>query len=559
MTSDREAIIIGLTGTPLIGKDRSSKSIFGDYIHKYYYNSSIADGYTLRLIREGIETSYKMKLQEALKEIEILKGEVEKKFVYAHPKFIEPILEYIVSDFEKSRVMYGDKTIGGMVVCDSSEQAKELKKQFDEKHGDRLSAHLILHDVGTKDERDEWVEQQFKEGETDFLFVYNMLLTGFDAKRLKKLYLGRVIKKHNLLQALTRVNRPYKDFHYGYVVDFADIRSEFDATNKAYFEELQSELGDELETYSNLFLSKEEIEDEIESIKNELFHFDLQNQEVFSQQITAIKDKKKVIAVLKALKSAKSMHNLIRLTGHYELLEKIDFKTLNSLYREVDNHLSLLNLKESMESSDQAKNLLNVALEDVLFAFVKVSEEEMIIADQLKDTLKKTREEMSRNFDKKDKEFVKLYDEMKRLFEKQNLDEITQDEMKNNIGALQEIYDQILDLNRRNSLLKDKYKNDEKFVRLHKRIHEMEGMNSTERAIHEALMNVKSRADDKVLGNARMMRNEPYFERTMSPIVISSFRQRKLPLDFKAAKAVNTLATKGYIQEFNAHPSSWST
>ena len=120
------------------------------------------------------------------------------------------------------------------------------------------SAALILHDIGSKEERKDWVED-FKAGKIDLLFVYNMLLTGFDAKRLKKLYLGRVIRKHNLLQALTRVNRPYKDFRYGYVVDFADIRKEFDATNKAYFEELQAELGDEMEHYSHLFKSAEEI------------------------------------------------------------------------------------------------------------------------------------------------------------------------------------------------------------------------------------------------------------------------------------------------------------
>ena len=51
--------------------------------------------------------------------------------------------------------------------------------------------------------------EDFKAGKIDLLFVYNMLLTGFDAKRLKKLYLGRVIRKHNLLQALNRVTRPY--------------------------------------------------------------------------------------------------------------------------------------------------------------------------------------------------------------------------------------------------------------------------------------------------------------------------------------------------------------
>ena len=57
-----------------------------------------------------------------------------------------------------------------------------------------------------------------------------MLLTGFDAPRLKKIYFTRVIKAHNLLQALTRVNRPYNKFKFGYVVDFADIHEEFKKT-----------------------------------------------------------------------------------------------------------------------------------------------------------------------------------------------------------------------------------------------------------------------------------------------------------------------------------------
>src|SRR5690606_39478431 len=110
----------------------------------------------------------------------------------------------------------------------------------------------------------------FKSVKIDLLFVYNMLLTGFDAKRLKKLYLGRVIKAHNLLQALTRVNRTYKDFRYGYVVDFADISKEFDKTNKAYFDELQEVLGDEMESYSSLFMSREEMDEKIIEIKEKL-------------------------------------------------------------------------------------------------------------------------------------------------------------------------------------------------------------------------------------------------------------------------------------------------
>jgi type I restriction enzyme R subunit len=114
--ADKNAIIIGLTGTPLIASDRRSKDTFGEYIHKYYYNQSIADGYTLKLIREGIETSYKMQLAQVLKELDILKGGLEKKQIYAHERFVEPMLEYIVKDFNDSQVKFGKKNIGAMVV-----------------------------------------------------------------------------------------------------------------------------------------------------------------------------------------------------------------------------------------------------------------------------------------------------------------------------------------------------------------------------------------------------------------------------------------------------------
>lgn len=550
MSSDRDAIIIGLTGTPLIGETRNSKAIFGDYIHKYYYNSSIADGYTLKLIREGIETGYKIQLQEALKEIRVLQGDVDRRIIYAHEKFVDPMLLYIVNDFEKSRVMFGDDSIGAMVACDSSDQAKKMFDIFQDKYADKFRASLILHDIGDKDSRKSEVDD-FKQGKIDFLFVYNMLLTGFDAKRLKKLYLGRVIKKHNLLQTLTRVNRPYKDFHFGYVVDFADIRKEFDATNKAYFDELQSELGDEMQTYSNIFLSKEEIELEIEHIKDKLFHFDLQNAEIFSQQITAIKDKKEILEIKKALQSAKNLYNMIRLMGRYELLEKIDFKKLAILYNETENHLNLVNLKESLENNTETTNILNLALEDVIFTFRKVSEEEMVIADKLKNTLKKTRQELGNNFDKLDPEFISLYDELKRLFNKKNLDEITQEEMNANIGALEKIYERITELNRRNNLLKAKYDNDEKYARLHKRVIQDKKINAREITIFETLMDIKKQADETVLDNAPMTKNEEYFIKFMSPIVISNFENHGVKLDLDSARQINNHATQEYLYQFN--------
>ena len=577
--SDRSAITIGLTGTPLISNNLYSKAIFGDYIHKYYYNASIADGYTLKLIREEIETNYKMVLEETLKEIEILQGDADKRVLYAHPAFVEPMLDYIVNDFESSRFNFTDSSIGAMVVCDSSNQAREMYKIFNDKYGTKTynqefqqlgmvaeerenynkkkkkdnkvnTAALILHDAGTKEERKKQVED-FKEGTIDILFVYNMLFTGFDAKRLKKLYLGRVIKDHNLLQTLTRVNRPYKDFRYGFVVDFADISKEFEATNKAYFEELQSELGDEMEHYTNLFKSKEEIDAEIREIKEILFHFDTRNAELFSQQISEIKDRQKVLEIVKALGNAKNLYNLIRFFGHYELLDKIDFKKLNLLYTEASNHLALLNTKEALDNNIDNTNLLNIALENVIFMFRKISEEEMIIADQLKDTLRKTREALSSNFDKNDPEFVSLYDELKRLFDKKNLDEITQDEMKQNIGALQKIFDKVSELNRKNNLLKAKYENDAKYCRIHKRILERGGISQRESELFEALQGIKNEADDKVLQNNKLLNNESYFETMMIRLVIDQFvNKNKIKLDPDASKYINHLVVKEYTNEF---------
>lgn len=581
--SDRSAIKIGLTGTPLLGDDYNSRALFGDYIHKYYYNASIADGYTLRLIREEIATNYKLVLQEALAAVELQQGDIDRKLIYAHPKFVEPMLEYIVRDFEKSRGALADASIGGMVICDSAEQARQMFEIFNAVHAKQgqpslnlqdssqaliaaakpdsyaarsllenrvKSAALILHDVGNKEERKQWVED-FKAGKIDLLFVYNMLLTGFDAKRLKKLYLGRVIRSHNLLQALTRVNRTYKDFRYGYVVDFADIRKEFDATNKAYFDELQAELGDEVEHYSNLFKSAEEIAEEIEAIKDILFSFNIENAEEFSRQITQIQDRATVLALKKALADARSLYNLIRLQADYALLQQLDFQKLNQLYRETCNHLDMLNLKESIESSTDTSNLLNVALEDVLFMFTKIREEELVLADKLKNTLRQTREALADNFDQQDPKFITLREELERLFKKKKLNEVTQDEMTANIGALNAIHDQVKELNRQNNQLRAKYQGDAKYTRIHKRLQERGGLTQTERRLFEALSGVKQQADEQVLQNNQLVNNESYFEGMMIPLVIGEFQNRqKIQLTPDASRTINQLVVAEYINEF---------
>lgn len=591
--SDNNAIKIGLTGTPLLGDDYNSRKLFGDYIHKYYYNKSIADGYTLRLIREEISTSYKLTLQKALDQIKVQQGNIDKSDVYGHPTFVEPMLDYIVSDFESSRQTYGDNSIGAMVICDSADQARQMFEIFNSKYADpsnwantqaandatlerRIAAQdrasyknklkqsakvkvaaLILHDVGDKDFRKDLVED-FKAGKIDLLIVFNMLLTGFDAKRLKKLYLGRVIRKHNLLQALTRVNRTYKNFRYGYVVDFADISKEFAATNEDYLRELQSELGDEIESYSHLFKTPEEIKQEIEHIKDVLFMFDTHNAEIFSQQINQIQDKKTVLALKKALEDARALYNIIRLQGEYDFLDDLDFQKLNLLYRETSNHLNLLNVKEQLESAEDPANLLNIALEDVIFKFTKIGEEELLLADQLKNTLRQTREALASNFDQQDPRFISLKEELERLFKKKNLSEVTQQEMTANIAALEKIHTRIKELNRENNQLRQKYHGDVKYTRIHKRLQEKGEMTQNERKIFEALTGVKNDTDAQVLVNTQLLENENYFARLVMPSVIGRFvNEQSIPLNPASSNYINQLVVAEYMKEFNSGARQW--
>jgi type I restriction enzyme, R subunit len=557
ITSDRNAVLIGLTGTPLIGGDYTSKEIFGDYFHKYYYNKSIADGYTLKLIREGIETKFRNEVKGILESIETQQGSLTKSQVFAHPKFVEPLVKYIITDFKKSRVIHNDHSIGGMIVCDTSEQAKMIFEEFQKYNSANentktmqqepvaeyniaaepnatylnaedipLAAALILHDVDTKQIRKD-NQTAFKHGEIDFLIVYNMLLTGFDAKRLKKMYLTRVVKEHNLLQTLTRVNRPYKNFKYGFVVDFADIRKEFDKTNKEYFKELQAELGDEVKEYSNLFKSAEEIDAEIKEIQEKLFLYDFSNLEEFQKVISQITDKKEIIELKKCLENLKSLYNIIKIMGYTELLDKFSFDKVNKLYAEVSNRIEIVNLKDNLENATDNTNLLNIALEKMQFTFRKIAEHELQIADKFRTELERARKEMEGNFDKKDPKFISLFEELKRLFKKKHIEELTTEEMNEAVKTLKNIYDQANALNIKDAQLAAKYENDIKFAKIHKRIKEnhMNVLN-TDVALHEVLLIIKHKTDITVINNQAILGNQDYFAEAIKRTIIETLEDK---------------------------------
>ena len=545
MSSDRNAVMIALTGTPLIGEGYNTKDVFGNYIHKYYYNQSIADGYTLKLIREEIETPYKNQMNETLDQI-VRQGSIAKKELYAHPKFVEKMVDYIIHDFGEGRNVL-DSSIGAMIVCDSSEQAREVDRQLN--HFNAYTHALILHDEGTKqDRKDE--QEEFKKGNIDILVVYNMLLTGFDAPRLKKQYLARMIKAHNLLQTLTRVNRPYKGYHYGYVVDFANIKDEFDKTNKAYFDELQAEIGDEVQNYSNIFKSKEDIEKDLNEVKNQLFLYDTSNVVSFINQINEIDDKKQLLDLRQALENYKAMYNLIRLYGYEDLYEHFNVENAIKCLNEVNNRISIVNLKNSIDSSEDMTHVLNMALDQIDFQFHKIKEEELIIADAFRDTLEKTRREIvDRCLDPKDPEYISLLDELKRVFKKKNIEELTSDEMKQMMGELNVLKKKAEKRNLADRMLAAKYSGDVKYMRTHKRIMGSPPPIADAIILHRILMNVKSKADDQIAHNENILDNEDYFIKSLQPIILKACLGENVKVERQQILFIDNCLSKEYISE----------
>ena len=148
--------------------------------------------------------------------------------------YINAIGAYINKDLANLRAVNSDDSIGGMIVCCSNLQAKKMKKWFDE--NSKLETGLVITDPDILDAANRNTQISFKKTlKPDILIVHQMLTTGYDVDRLKKMYLLRNAKDHTLLQTISRVNRPYrnakgKNYTYGYITDFVDISKEYDRT-----------------------------------------------------------------------------------------------------------------------------------------------------------------------------------------------------------------------------------------------------------------------------------------------------------------------------------------
>ena len=582
--ADKDSIKIALTGTPLLKAERASWKIFGNYLHTYYYDKSIQDGYTLKIIREDIETSYKEKLQAVYDDLDklVLKKDVKKSDIVEHDVYVKELLRYIINDLNQFRQSQGNPTLGGMIVCETSEQARKIYKFFDiiqneinqtNENKSELKAALILHDEGDKESRNDLVDKFKKEQSIDVLIVFNMLLTGFDAPRLKKLYLGRKLKDHNLLQAITRVNRPYQNCRYGYIVDFADIKDNFEETNQNYLEELNrfnnpDEVGEGNTTnsYLQVLEDKDVIIEKMKNINRSLFNYTLNNAEVFSQEISSIENKDTLYDLRKNLIDARDYTNIVRTFGDDTLkaeFERLEIRMIPQLISEVQRHIGILNQKEYFERSDATKQMINEAMANITFTFSKISTDEMRIIStaQFQEKWDYTIHSFTQNEDQEDPEYITLREAFMARFKEHGfvIDSIAQ--FNEETKALSDFINKLKELKQKNNALASKYNGDMKFARIHKRIKERnyERRKSNQSVVMEDddlnlvynLNIIKDDIDEKVYDRNDILKKDAYFKQTVMKELTSIMKNMSITGNRDDRVFMQNCITRQYLNQYN--------
>jgi type I restriction enzyme R subunit len=258
----KNATIFGFTGTPLTKPERNTFQKFSPkgelYLHRYSMSNSIKDGFTieiryearlpdLHLKEDEIEelSEYEEEVVEELtpEERRLWRKKVKPRLaLLKSPERIEKVCNDIAEYFKTKIEKTGLKAMIATVDRESCVLFKrELDKHFDPKYSEIVMTYqarerssiiesykkeLIKRfghsdfDRINRDIRDRFKEQDYPK----ILIVSDMLLTGFDAKRLFALFLYKPLKEHRLLQAIARTNRPYEDKkEYGLVVDYIGV------------------------------------------------------------------------------------------------------------------------------------------------------------------------------------------------------------------------------------------------------------------------------------------------------------------------------------------------
>ncbi|MCI8964898.1 MAG: type I restriction endonuclease subunit R [Clostridia bacterium] len=269
------ATYIGFTGTPVETKDKSTTNIFGNIIDVYDMTQAIMDGSTVpimyesRMARVGlnqkildeIDDYYNMlEKEDGVEEYKIAeskKAMATMKQIIEDPDRLEMIVRDIIKHYEEIEASIANKV---MVVAYSRTSAYTMYKKFlDIKPEWKNKINMIITSnnkddeemqkaIGSKMDKKK-LEVEFKDMDSDFkiAIVVDMWLTGFDVPGLGTMYIDKPMKAHNLMQAIARVNRVYKDKTGGLIVDYIGLKRWLLDALKTYTKRDQGKVVDNTE------------------------------------------------------------------------------------------------------------------------------------------------------------------------------------------------------------------------------------------------------------------------------------------------------------------------
>ena len=265
------ATYIGFTGTPISSKDRSTIEVFGNYIDIYDMTQAVEDGATRPVYYESrvihlkldadilrlIDSEYDIMAQNAEDyAIEKSKKELGKmESILGADQTVTALCEDIVKHYEENR--QNELTGKAMIVGYSRAIAMaiyrkllELRPSWVEKVGVVMTESNQDPEewrsvIGNKRHRDE-MAKRFKDNDDPMkiAIVVDMWLTGFDVPSLATMYIYKPMAGHNLMQAIARVNRVYKDKEGGLVVDYVGIASALKQAMNDYTNRDKNNYGD---------------------------------------------------------------------------------------------------------------------------------------------------------------------------------------------------------------------------------------------------------------------------------------------------------------------------
>lgn len=252
------ATYIGFTGTPIEGTDVNTPQVFGNYIDRYDIKDAVTDGATVRIFYESrlakvnLDEDGKRLIEEFDKELEQDEEVTDKQKVKAkwtkleaivgHKDRVKNLAKDIVSHFEKRQTVFEGKA---MIVAMSRRIAADIFKEIvalrPEWQSDYVNKGVIKvvmttnssdgpeiakHYTTKQQRRDLSERMKNPADELKIVIVRDMWLTGFDAPCLNTMYVDKPMRGHNLMQAIARVNRVFKDKPGGLVVDYLGIGSD---------------------------------------------------------------------------------------------------------------------------------------------------------------------------------------------------------------------------------------------------------------------------------------------------------------------------------------------